>query len=119
MIKIKLIIAGGRDFDNYNLLKETVNKFLSNYNGEPCIICGGAKGADTLGERFAEEQGYKIKYFPADWNTYGKSAGFVRNIEMAENATALIAFWNGKSSGTKHMIETAKKYNLEILVQEY
>ena len=51
----------------------------------------------------------KIKYFPADWNTYGKSAGFVRNIEMAENATALIAFWDGKSSGTKHMIETAKK----------
>lgn len=116
---MRLIIAGGRDFNNYSLLKETVNKFLTDYNDEPCIICGKAKGVDTLGERFAKEQGYKIKYFPADWNTYGKSAGFVRNIEMAENATSLIAFWDGKSSGTKHMIETAKKYNLKILIQRY
>lgn len=101
------------------MLKETVNKFLTDYNDEPCIICGKAKGTDTLGERFAKEQGYKIKYFPADWNTYGKSAGFVRNIEMPENADALIAFWNGKSSGAKHMIETAKKYKLKILIQRY
>lgn len=116
---LRIIIAGGRDFSNYNLLKETVNKFLSNYNDEPCIICGKAKGADTLGEKFAKEQGYKIRYFPADWGTYGKAAGFVRNIEMAENADVLIAFWDGKSFGTKHMIETAKKNNLNYIVQRY
>lgn len=116
---LRIIIAGGRDFSNYNLLKETVNKFLSNYNDEPCIICGKAKGADTLGEKFAKEQGYKIRYFPADWGAYGKAAGFVRNIEMAENADVLIAFWDGKSSGTKHMIETAKKNNLNYIVQRY
>lgn len=116
---LRIIIAGGRDFSNYDLLKETVNRFLSDYNDEPCIICGKAKGADTLGEKFAKEHGYKIRYFPADWGTYGKAAGFVRNIEMAENADALIAFWNGKSSGTKHMIETAKKNNLNYIVQRY
>lgn len=119
MLLLRIIIAGGRDFSNYDLLKKTVTEFLSDHNDEPCIICGKARGADTLGEKFAKEQGCKIRYFPADWRTYGKAAGFVRNIEMAENADVLIAFWDGKSSGTKHMIETAQKYSLEIIVWRY
>ena len=115
----RVIIAGGRDFKDYDLLVKTMNHLLSNVKDDITVVCGKARGADTLGEQYAKEQGYAVQYFPADWNTYGKSAGFVRNIEMAENATALIAFWDGKSSGTKHMIETAKKYNLKILIQRY
>ena len=60
---MRLIIAGGRDFNNYSLLKETVNKFLTDYNDEPCIICGKAKGADTLGERFAKSKVIKSSIF--------------------------------------------------------
>ena len=114
------IIVGGRDFNNYELLKQTVNQFISdNSEANPYIVCGRARGADTLGEKFAREYSYKIRYYLADWSTYGKSAGFVRNVEMAENADALVAFWDGKSSGTKHMIETARKYGLKVFVQKY
>lgn len=117
---LRIIVAGGRDFNNYELLKRTVNQFISdNSEVDPYIVCGRARGADTLGEKFAREYNYRICYFPANWDTYGKSAGFVRNVEMAENADALVAFWDGKSSGTKHMIETARKYGLKVLVQEY
>lgn len=116
---LRVIIAGGRDFNNYELLKKTTNEFLSNFDEEPCIVCGRARGADTLGEKFAREYGYKIRYFPADWNTYGKAAGFIRNTEMADNADALIAFWDGKSSGTKHMIETAQRKHIDVHVEMY
>lgn len=117
---LNIIIAGGRDFNDYELLKRTVNQFLvDNSEDDPCIVCGRARGADTLGEKFARDYNYRILYFPANWNTYGKSAGFIRNAEMAENADVLIAFWNGKSSGTKHMIETARKHGLSVLVEKY
>lgn len=78
-----------------------------------------AQGADRLGERYGKERGYSIRYFPADWDGKGRSAGFIRNEEMAKNADALVAFWDGQSRGTKHMIETAKKHKLDIRVKHY
>lgn len=78
-----------------------------------------AQGADLLGERYGKERGYSINYFPADWENRGRGVGFIRNEEMAKNADALVAFWNGKSHGTKHMIETAKKHSLAIRVINY
>lgn len=78
-----------------------------------------AKGADTCGERYAKEHRYKIRYFPADWDRYGTAAGPIRNEEMARNADALVAFWDGKSSGTKSMIQLAQKYNLQTRVKKY
>lgn len=78
-----------------------------------------AKGADLLGERYANEKGYKVSRFPADWSSFGKSAGFVRNEEMAQNADALVAFWNGKSRGTQHMIKTAERHKLKVRVKKY
>ena len=51
----------------------------------------------------------KLSTSPADWDLDGKSAGFKRNVKMAEYADALVAFWDGESKGTKHMIETAKE----------
>ena len=75
-----------------------------------------ARGADTLGEQYAKERGIPIRYFPADWQTLGKSAGYQRNVQMAQYADALVAFWDGRSKGTKHMIDTAQRFKLDIRV---
>lgn len=117
----KTIIAGGRDFMDYNLLKEKVNKILQEkkVTHKIVIISGCARGADTLGLRYASENAFDVEEYPADWNKYGKKAGYVRNVEMAENADALIAFWDGKSKGTKHMIDIATERNLPIRIIIY
>lgn len=115
----KVIIAGSRSFNNYNFLKETCNRLLINKLPEVTIISGTAKGADSLGERYAQEKGLKVDLYPADWDFYGKSAGFKRNIQMAEQADALIAFWDSKSHGTKHMIDIAERYKLLVKVIHY
>lgn len=116
----KVIIAGGRDFDDWHLLCKTCHNLLKDkdYN-QVEIVEGGAKGADRLGFEFYRANGTKHKRFPADWHTHGKKAGILRNIEMAEYADALIAFWDGKSRGTKHMIEVAKEKGLLIRVIKY
>ena len=117
----KIIIAGGRDFMDYNLLKEKTNKILQEkkVTHKIVIISGCARGADTLGLRYASENAFDVEEYSADWNKYGKKAGYVRNVEMAENADALIAFWDGKSKGTKHMIDIATERNLPIRVIRY
>jgi hypothetical protein len=109
---IKVIIAGGRDFDDFNKLCQVCDEFLQDQNGIE-IVSGAYKGADLLGERYAAERNHPIKQFPANWRRYGKSAGLKRNIEMAAYADALIAFWDGESKGTKHMIELAKQTGLK------
>ncbi len=115
---MKLIIAGSRGFTDYECLKETCNFLLSNILDDNIeIISGTAKGADQLGERYAEEMGYKIKRFPAEWDKYGKGAGFRRNTIMAKYSDTLIAFWDGKSNGTKHMIGVARKNNLNVKIK--
>lgn len=116
---LRVIIAGGRDFDDYRLLKATMDKLLCNITDEITVVCGQAKGADTLGEQYAMEKGYTIDYYPAQWKLYGKRAGYLRNEQMAQNADALAAFWNGESRGTKNMIELAKRYGLKVRVKRY
>lgn len=115
---MRLIVAGGRDFNNYDVLKEETRSIVDN-NDFVEVVCGMARGADTLGEKWAKECGYPIKYFPANWDLYGKSAGYIRNEEMAKYATHLIAFWDGKSRGTKHMIDLARKHKLYVKVINY
>ena len=115
----KVIIAGGRDFSNYELLKTKLDKILSNINQPIQIVSGTANGADTLGERYAKERNYQIKQFPANWNTYGKRAGYLRNEQMAKYADACVCFWDYQSKGTKHMIELSKEYNLKLRVVKY
>jgi hypothetical protein len=112
---IKVVIAGSRTFDNYDLLFEKCSEALKDYDSvEVEIVSGGAKGADKLGERFAKEKGFALTLFPADWNKFGKSAGYIRNKEMAKYADILIVFWDGVSKGTKHMIDLAEKNELKI-----
>lgn len=114
---MKVIIAGGRDFTNYELLKEFCDSILTDTNYE--IVSGNAKGADKLGERYSTERNLKLSLFPANWNKYGKAGGMIRNKEMAEYGDMLIAFWDQESRGTKNMIDIAKKLNLIVNICNY
>jgi hypothetical protein len=114
----KVIIAGGRDFSDYQLLVEKCDKYLANQTNIE-IVSGTAKGADSLGERYAKDKGYNVKPFPADWAAFGKRAGYLRNEQMANYANALIAFWDGESRGTKHMIDIATEKGLLVKVVSY
>ena len=114
-----VIIAGGRDFDDYPLLERTMDQFLEEIQDEITIFCGKARGADSLGEYYAESRRYAIQYFPPDWRRYGRGAGLVRNREMVDKADALAAFWNGESRGTGHIIQLARRRGLRILVTDY
>ena len=128
MKELRVIIAGSRDFNDYKLLKKSAIEIITKKTMLPDltrIISGGARGADTLGERFANEMGLEISRFIPDWDGLGKRAGYVRNAEMAkfavedDNDGMLIAFWDGQSRGTKHMIDLAKRYGLEVHVVNY
>jgi len=113
---MKLIIAGGRTFTNYNKLCQECDQFLQDQTNIEIVSGAYYKGADKLGEQYAKERGYKITQFPANWNKYGKSAGPKRNQQMANYADALIAFWDGKSKGTKNMIDLAKSSHLKGII---
>lgn len=115
----RVIIAGSRTFTDYSYLKASMDYLLKDHDDEIIVVCGKARGADTLGEQYAKERGYEVHYFPADWDSYGKAAGFIRNEEMAKNADALVAFWDGKSKGTKNMIDLARQYGLQVRVMKY
>jgi len=109
--KYKTIIAGSREVDDLNIVRQA----MSDINFEPSVIISGtARGVDQLGEMWAEENNIPILRFPANWEKFGKSAGYKRNIEMAKNADALVAIWDGVSKGTRHMIDIAVKYKLKI-----
>lgn len=112
------IIAGGRDFNDKRLFLSAVNPLLQ--NGD-IIITGGARGADALGKGFAEHKAefFHHEEFPADWDTHKKAAGAIRNQQMAQAADALIAFWDGRSKGTKDMIEKATRLGLDVHIIRY
>lgn len=121
---MKLIIAGGRDYVDEDTLSKEVWEYIhyleKTYDKAVTeIVCGGAKGADLLGKEYAKSREYAYKEFPAEWNKHGKFAGPIRNEGMADYADALIAFWDGKSKGTKNMIENAKKRNLIVKIIKY
>lgn len=117
----KVIIAGGRDFKNYKLLREKCFYYLKNKmeTDEVVIISGHANGADMLGEQFANEFGLKTELYPADWENKGKSAGYIRNAEMLKRADAVICFWDGKSNGTKHMINISSQNHKPLRIIYY
>ena len=101
-----LLIAGGRDFSNYDLLARRCAAYIAENCGvqEPVVISGRASGADSLGEQFAKEYSLECKYYPAQWKTYGRAAGPIRNKQMAEVADGAVVFWDGRSRGTRSMI---------------
>jgi len=111
---MRTIVAGGRDFNDRKLLE-----FALSGIGITSVVCGCARGADQMGELWAKRTGVGVVRFPADWNTHGKKAGFLRNLEMADNADCLVAFWNGVSRGTAHMIGCARRKNIQVIVVAY
>ena len=117
----KVIIAGGREFSDYALLCESCDKFLcqKHQTHDIVVISGTARGADTLGERYAHERGHAVEKYPADWNRDGKAAGPIRNAQMAKMADTLIAFWDGQSKGTANIIDQAKTRGLSIKIVKY
>jgi len=127
----RIIVAGTRTFDDYPRLKRVLDSLTRNIRPETAIIIlsGKAVGPDTMGERWAQERlrtvtkgefhrGHCQNYYP-DWKRHGKKAGILRNVEMAQNADALLAIWDGKSPGTKHMIAEATRRGLKIRVVRF
>lgn len=111
---MKVIIAGSRFITDYDLLLETIKEADFDITE---VVCGAANGVDSMGERYAKENNIKLSYFYADWKTLGKAAGIKRNEVMAGYSDGLIALWDGKSPGTKHMISYAKKKGLKVYVR--
>ena len=117
----KVVIAGSRGFSNYKLLYEKCNDILreKSKTHNIIVVSGHAKGADTLAEKYANDKGFDLEIYPADWKKFGKAAGFKRNEKMAEFADGLIAFWDGKSHGTQHMIKIAGEKGINTRVVKY
>ena len=115
---MNLAIIGSRTFNDYELLKQELKPFLDDneIKDNLKIVSGGAKGADTLGERWAKENNIEILIYLADWNKYGKKAGFMRNYDIIKNCEAVIAFWDGISKGTAHSLKLAKEQNKFIKI---
>ena len=119
---MRVIIAGSRTITNialvelacYNAVQRWTKDGIKDYITE--VVCGEASGVDQLGKELAKKANMPIKSFPANWKEYGKKAGYLRNWEMANYADALIAIWDGKSPGTKMMIDLAKKKQLKVYV---
>lgn len=120
----RVIIAGSRKFSYYVKLKENCDRILrEKLEDEECcivIVSGHAQGADTLGEQYAHERRLQLDAHPADWKKYGRSAGVIRNKEMAESADGLIAFPQGgkENRGTRNMIKIARAKGLQCYIVE-
>tara|TARA_R110000772_G_scaffold184459_4_gene295481 strand:+ start:5815 stop:6195 length:381 start_codon:yes stop_codon:yes gene_type:complete len=124
----KIIVAGGREFTDSELVEEVMENLFLVWSEEDAkwldsdlheVVCGEARGADTLGRLWAESQSVKVKSFPADWDAHGRAAGPIRNAEMGDYADTLVAFWDGKSKGTKNMIDYSLKKGLTVHVYRY
>ena len=114
----RVVVAGSRGFANAELLGRKLSHLLANYS-DICIISGCARGADSLGEQWALANSHKVLRMPADWHVYGKSAGYKRNVAMAEAANACVVFWDGKSRGSQHMINICEERDIPVRVIKY
>ena len=116
---MNIAIVGGRDFNDYTLLKESILAYIDAHEKPENIVSGGAKGADTLAAQFAAEMGIPLLIFKPDYQRYGRGATLVRNTQIIENAEVVFAFWDGQSRGTKDSIKKAEKLEKELYVIKY
>ena len=121
MQEFKLIVAGGRDYANYQQAAVKITEIAIEELPDQAvsIVSGMARGADRIGYEFAQRNNVQCYAFPADWDRYGKAAGYRRNEDMAAFADGVLAFWDGQSRGTKHMIETMQRLNKRVWVVYY
>ena len=115
---MKLAVVGSRGFNDYDLCKSKLDAI---HLRKPitCIVSGGAKGADSFGEKWAKENNIETLIFIPDWNKFGKRAGYLRNEDIIKNCDSVIAFWDQISKGTAHSISLAKKYEKSCLIVKY
>ena len=120
---IRVVIAGSRGFNGYVYMKKSLDSLLEGENDQIEIVSGHAKGADSLGEQYAAEKGYKVAVFKPDWKRYGRGAGMIRNQEMLDYACKetplVVAFWDGLSKGTQNMIRRATQKGVALRVFKY
>lgn len=110
---MRVAIVGSRNFNDFSMFEKEIDKYKDKITE---IVSGGAKGADKLAQKYTKKHNIPIKIFKPDWKRFGKRAGIVRNREIVENSDLVIAFWDGKSKGTKFTIEYAKSLNKEVVI---
>ena len=110
---MKLIIAGSHTFTDYQRLRQVLAPERHRITQVPT---GGARGADQLGFRWALKHHIRSRCFAADWERFGKAAGVRRNHQMAQAGDLLIAFWDGRSAGTRHMISCMQQLGKPVVV---
>ena len=106
---MKIAIIGSR-----NIFVDNLGQYLPENTTE--IVSGGAKGVDSCAKEYAESNKIKLKEFLPEYVKYGKGAPLKRNIQIIEYADKVLAFWDGKSKGTKFVIDTCKKIGKKITV---
>lgn len=116
-----IAVVGSRGYENEEEFLGIMNKLVSSFDASQRLsfVSGGARGADTLAENYAKEKDIDIDVIEADWDTYGKRAGFVRNKKIWEKADFGIAFWDGQSVGTRHSFDLAKALGKTLVVYDY
>lgn len=114
----KVIIAGSRVITDYFEIVTALTLAGYTVSNLTEIVSGTARGVDQLGEMLANRNNIPVKKFPANWDKYGKSAGYRRNADMADYADSLVSIWDGQSKGTKHMIDLMNKKNKPVFIHE-
>lgn len=115
---VRVAIVGSRNFNDTRLVASTMNSVLEKYRITE-VVSGGARGADTLGEQWAKAHGIPTRVFLADWNRYGRSAGFRRNHDIIAGCDMCVAFWDGQSRGTAHSISLARAARKRVLIIQF
>lgn len=113
---MKLGIIGSRTFTDYDLFLSVVSRLVEGWSRIDEIVSGGANGADSLASRYAGYFGIKMTVIKPDWKTHGRAAGFLRNTQIVEQSDMIVAFWDGKSAGTKDSIDKAKVLKRPTLI---
>ena len=110
---LKIGVIGSRGFNDYKLVCDTLNPYK---NIVYQIVSGGAKGADSLGEKWANENHIKTLIHRPDWDKHGKAAGFIRNELIVDDSNLIISFWDGMSRGSEHSMNLAKDQGKEVII---
>jgi len=122
MVMRNVMVCGGRTFDDEDTLFSVLDGLANVFPVDPfdmTIIQGAARGADSMAREYAHCRGLDTREFPAEWEKYGKSAGYRRNADMVNRADVVVAFWDGESKGTKHSIDLALSQGKHLLVVNY
>ncbi len=112
---MKCLVCGSRRINDEKYIFRVLDEFRKHVN-ITAFVSGTAKGPDSIVIEYGKSRCVEVLLYPADWKHFGRSAGIIRNVEMSKIADIALAFWDGKSAGTKHMIETMRKANKPVKI---